>query len=85
MQKQPRTRVEAQITKKKETVKRKKSENKKYHRTTRNKVLLILGILFLMVVLFTIGVMIGYSVLGEGEATDVFSPRVWENLRVFFE
>ena len=44
----------------------------------------ILIVLFLSVVVFCIGLMIGYAVIGEGESIfDIFQPTTWQNIRNF--
>ncbi|MDE1548856.1 DNA-directed RNA polymerase subunit beta [Jeotgalibaca caeni] len=40
----------------------------------------IILFIVLAVVLFAIGLMVGYSVLGDGEAMQVFEPETWQRI-----
>lgn len=47
----------------------------------RKQWLMILGFLLLTLVLFFLGVLFGYSVLGEGKhPLDILSPATWKEL-----
>ncbi|MDR0921525.1 MAG: DNA-directed RNA polymerase subunit beta [Lactobacillales bacterium] len=45
----------------------------------------ILIVIALMMLLFIIGTMIGYGVIGGGKATEVFHASLWEHLFSFFK
>lgn len=54
--------------------------------STRYIVLALLKILLviaLIIILFVVGTMIGYSVIGDGKATDVFNKEVWTHILDF--
>jgi len=44
----------------------------------------ILVVLILMAILFAVGLMIGFGVIGGESATQIFSPRAWEHVWLFF-
>ena len=46
-------------------------------------ILWIILFLLLAVALFAIGLMVGYSVLGDGEATQVFEWETWQRILDF--
>ncbi|MGX7058738.1 DNA-directed RNA polymerase subunit beta [Vagococcus humatus] len=49
------------------------------------RVLFVVLILIIGLVLFMIGSMVGYSVIGEGKATDVFHQSVWQHILEFMK
>lgn len=43
-------------------------------------VLKIMAVFFIAFILFFIGLMIGYGVIGDGSPKDVFNGNIWSNL-----
>lgn len=57
-------------------------------RTSRyilSNLLKIIIIILLMFVLFILGLMIGYGVVGDGKMTDVFNKDLWTHIAAFFK
>lgn len=46
------------------------------------KICVVILLIFAMLV---IGAMIGYGVIGKGQATDVFKPELWKHIFEFME
>lgn len=42
-------------------------------------------VLLLILVLFLVGLVIGYSVIGEGKSSEVFNSRTWIHILDFFK
>lgn len=57
---------------------------KSSHYITRN-LIKILMVLLLILVLFLVGLVIGYSVIGEGKSSEVFNSRTWIHILDFFK
>jgi len=55
--------------------------SKRYIVVTLLKILVVFN---LIIILFVAGSMIGYGVVGDGNATDVFNEDVWAHIMNFF-
>lgn len=44
----------------------------------------VILVLLLIVVMFIIGAMVGYGVIGDGDPMAVFDPALWEHLLSYF-
>ncbi|MGX7350970.1 DNA-directed RNA polymerase subunit beta [Enterococcus canis] len=47
--------------------------------------IIIFSVILLMMLLFIIGTMIGYGVIGSGKATDVFNFSIWQHILDFLK
>ncbi|MDH6365437.1 hypothetical protein M2139_002440 [Enterococcus sp. PF1-24] len=54
----------------------------RYILTTLMKIIIVL---ILVVLFFAVGTMIGYGIIGDGKATDVFRPDLWRHITAFFK
>lgn len=43
----------------------------------------ILLVIFLVIILFAVGTMIGYGIIGDGMPLKVFSPKLWNHILDF--
>lgn len=48
-------------------------------------VLKLLLVIALAIILFIVGLMIGYGVIGNGQASDIFRPSIWQHIFAFFQ
>ncbi len=55
-------------------------QNLRYIMATLGKLLVVL---ILVVVLFVVGLMIGYGFFGEGSPKDILSPTIWQHIWQF--
>lgn len=39
-----------------------------------------IGVILIAIFLFFVGMMIGYGTIGEGDAKEVFNPRIWSHI-----
>lgn len=58
------------------------SNSKKHIMTQLIKVIIFV---VLLIVLFYVGLMIGYGVVGEGNVKDIFSGNIWQHMKAFLE
>lgn len=45
----------------------------------------ILVVIALVVILFVVGTMIGYGMIGNGNPKDVFDEKIWTHIMTFFK
>ena len=45
----------------------------------------ILVVISLVIILFVVGTMIGYGLIGNGNPMDVFDEKIWTNIMNFFK
>ena len=56
-------------------------QTSRYILTTVSKIFLVI---ILAIILFFVGLMVGYGVIGDGSPTDVFNSELWAHIFDFF-